>query len=91
MAAEMNAQAKPFCRITRRTPLCITQKAFLASVLYATQAGDCIAVLTRSRVPLVLRPTRDNYRLIGPCYVHAIMDGEAFTEDPSELEWFSIR
>lgn len=92
MAAEMTAQAAPFCRFIRwRTPLCITRKAFLASVPYITQAGDCIAVLTGGRVPFVLRPTGDSYRLIGPCYFHGIMDGEAFPEDHRELEWFSIR
>jgi hypothetical protein len=92
MAIEMKAQADPFCRlILWKTPLCITRKGFLAAVPYTTKPEDCIAVLAGGRLPFVLRPTGDSYRLIGPCYVHGIMDGEAFPEDPGELEWFSIR
>jgi hypothetical protein len=77
--------------IRNNSPLCITSKGFLASVPYTTEVGDCIAVLAGGRVPFVLRRTADYYRLIGPCYVHGIMEGEAFPENISELEWFSIR
>jgi hypothetical protein len=78
-------------RVNSTAPVCVTLKGFLTSVPYTTQAGDCIAVLAGGRVPFVLRPTRDHYRLIGPCYVHGIMNGEAFPEDDDDLEWFSIR
>jgi hypothetical protein len=73
------------------TPLCITAKGYLAAVPYTTEVGDCIALLAGGRLPFVLRSTGDHYRLVGPCYVHGIMNGEAFPEDPKELSWFSIR
>jgi hypothetical protein len=44
--------------------------------------GDVIAVLLGGTVPFLLREDGHNYRLIGDCYVHGIMDGELFTLDP---------
>jgi hypothetical protein len=77
-------------RIKWPTPLCITAKGYLAAVPFVAKVGDCIAVLAGGRLPFVLRPTGDHYRLVGPCYVHGIMNGEAFPENLDELTWFSI-
>jgi len=78
--------------INSTTPLCVTAKGFLAAVPYTTEAGDRIAIFSGGDVPFVLRPNEDStYRLVGACYVHGIMDGEAFPDDPEELEWLSIR
>jgi hypothetical protein len=76
--------------IGSRTPLCTTEKGYLAAVPFVTKVGDFIAVLAGGRVPFVLRPIGDHYRLVGPCYVHGIMNGEAFPENLDELTWFSI-
>jgi hypothetical protein len=73
------------------SPLCTTAKGFLAAVPYTTKVGDCIVVLAGGDLPFVLRPTGDHYRLVGPCYVHGIMGGEAFPENLDDLKWFSIR
>jgi hypothetical protein len=89
---QLCAQAESFGRyVYDQTPLCITGKGFLASVPYTTKPGDTIAVLTGGPVPFVLRPTRNHYRLVGHCYVHGIMNGEAFPKDPNKLDWISIR
>jgi hypothetical protein len=77
-------------RIKWKTPLCTTAKGYLAAVPFTAKVGDCIAVLAGGRLPFVLRPTGNHYRLVGPCYVHGIMDGEAFPENLDELTWFSI-
>jgi hypothetical protein len=42
--------------------------------------GYMICVLLGGRTPFVLRPREDRYELIGPCYVHGIMDGEAMEQ-----------
>jgi hypothetical protein len=76
--------------INTGTPLCTTAKGYLAAVPFTAKVGDCIAVLAGGRVPFVLRPIGDHYRLVGPCYVHGIMNGEAFPENLDELTWFSI-
>jgi hypothetical protein len=72
------------------TPLCTTAKGYLAAVPYTAKVGDCIAILAGGCVPFVLRPIGDHYRLVGPCYVRGIMNGEAFPEKLDELTWFSI-
>lgn len=91
MEKEMMAQKDRFGDAVRSTaPVCTTRKGLLASVPYTTETGDCIAVLTGGRVPFVLRPMGDYYYLVGPCYVHGVMDGEAFSEDLDELEWISM-
>jgi len=47
----------------------------------SAQAGDVVAVAAGGRVPLVLRPVGDKeerkYTLVGECYVHGLMHGEA--------------
>lgn len=40
-------------------------------------AGDVVVVLYGSQVPFILRPRDDHYLLVGTCYVHGMMDGEA--------------
>jgi len=42
--------------------------------------GDNVVVLFGGRWPFVLREEGDTHRLIGPCYVRGIMDGEAVRE-----------
>ncbi|KAI0386421.1 HET-domain-containing protein [Hypomontagnella monticulosa] len=43
------------------------------------QEGDKVFVIPGCAVPMLLRPTlRGEYQVIGDCYVHGIMDGEAF-------------
>jgi len=89
---KISVQDNSFRTIINHTAsLCTTSNGYLASVPYTTEVGDFIVVLAGGDYPFVLRPTGDHYRLVGPCYVHGIMDGEAFPEDPEELEWFSIR
>ncbi|OCK99287.1 uncharacterized protein K441DRAFT_652727 [Cenococcum geophilum 1.58] len=42
-----------------------------------TMEGDVICVIPGARVPYVLREDGGNYKLVGECYVHGIMKGEA--------------
>jgi hypothetical protein len=89
---ELNSQENSFLELLNySSPLCVTAGGYLAAVPYTTEVGDCIAILAEGRFPFVLRPTGDHYCFIGPCYVHGIMNGEAFPETPEELQWFPIR
>ncbi|KAF4616233.1 hypothetical protein G7Y89_g15171 [Cudoniella acicularis] len=81
----------PHGALISTSPLCTTANGYLAAVPYTAEVGDCITILAGRDHPFVLRPTRDHYRLVGPCYVHGIMNGEAFPDNLDELEWFSIR
>lgn len=41
------------------------------------QPGVVVTVLYDARTPFVLRQHGDWYRLVGNCYVHEVMDGQA--------------
>lgn len=43
------------------------------------RAGDTIAIFFGARTPFIIRPDEDtgHFRLIGDCYIHGLMDGEA--------------
>jgi hypothetical protein len=43
----------------------------------ALEAGDVVCVLFGSKVPFCLRPMGRRYLLVGECYVHGLMKGEA--------------
>jgi hypothetical protein len=55
-----------------------TKKGYVDFVPKRSRAGDLVFVLMGSDVPLVLRRCEEGmYRLVGECYVHGIMEGEA--------------
>lgn len=43
----------------------------------AAEMGDVVCVLFGSKVPFCLRPIGKHYLLVGECYVHGLMKGEA--------------
>ncbi|KAK5100735.1 hypothetical protein LTR24_000881 [Lithohypha guttulata] len=60
----------------------------------ASQEGDVVCVLAGSRMPMVLRPAATGFRVVGPCYVHGIMQGEAaamIAEGRIDQEQFVLR
>jgi hypothetical protein len=85
-------------------PICRQRKVFTTSKAYmgigpaAMQAGDLICVLFGGRVPFIVRPKlpeeeRGQYELIGECYIHGLMEGQAFrvqdTIGPG-AKWFDL-
>lgn len=60
----------------------LTEDGYIGVAPPQTREGDSIFLVKGSRVPLVMRPhTDDKWQLIGDCYVHGVMHGEAFRED----------
>ncbi|KAF5676174.1 heterokaryon incompatibility protein [Fusarium heterosporum] len=74
-------------------PLGITTKGYLASVPWTAREGDRIVILAGGEVPFIVRKhlSDDNFRLIGSCYVHGMMNGEAFPLDRKSLEQIVIQ
>lgn len=49
-----------------------------------TARDDLICVLYGCNVPVILRHQRDEFKMIGECFVHGIMDGEAISQMRSD-------
>jgi hypothetical protein len=61
--------------------LCRTRVGYVGLVPTPAQAGDHIYVFSGAIVPFVLRDSAERpgiFRMVGGCYIHGIMKGEAF-------------
>ena len=79
--------------------LFVTEDGFIGNGANCIQSGDHVFVIAGGNVPLVLRPNvlppkhyiiggkipSTRYTLIGECYVHGIMNGEAMTEKHASI------
>ena len=66
-----------------------TRKGYIGLAPGLANKGDRVALFKGSSVPLVIRQKGMDWELIGDCYVHGIMRGEAFREE--ECETMRIR
>jgi hypothetical protein len=72
----------------------ITRKGYFGIGSEFLQAGDLLFIPFGSKTPLAIRQKGASYWLVGECYVHGIMSGEAMDEfEAGKLkeEWFEIR
>lgn len=53
------------------------------------EPGDVVVVLYGGKVPFVLRPEGNWWKLLGECYIHGVMAGEALGMGAEE-EIFTI-
>ena len=60
--------------------LITTNGGYLGLAPAATLPHDKICILAGCNVPLILRPRREHYEIIGECYIHGIMRGEAMQD-----------
>lgn len=62
---------------------CTTTQGSLAQAVPWAIEGDEIWIIQGAKVPFIMRPTADgggNHTLIGECYLHGVMDGEALDD-----------
>jgi len=68
-----------------------SSKKYLGWTADATRVGDVICVFYGANVPYVLRPNDDGtFKLIGECYTHGIMKGEALRMEDLEHQYIRI-
>ena len=67
-----------------------TQGGFIGLAPSRTVRGDLVCVLKGATVPFILRQTDKGYVLVGECYCHGIMYGEAMQKRDLEMREFSI-
>ncbi|KAK6829739.1 hypothetical protein PG987_010323 [Apiospora arundinis] len=66
-----NAQNRRFAKTT---------DGYYALCPELAEEGDVVAVLMGHETSFILRPTGDDFLLVGECYVHGIMQGQALTK-----------
>ena len=67
-----------------------TTKAYMGLGSQAMKAGDVVVILAGGEVPFILRRAGEFFQLVGECYVHGIMNGEA-VHKVAERETFQIK
>lgn len=83
---ESDRASKPLCSRMKEASvgrrLIISDNGYMGIVAPNTERGDLICILFGGEVPFILRAVEGGrYRLIGECYVHGIMDGEALDDE----------
>lgn len=64
----------------------MTRSGFIGLAPPETKPRDIVAILVGAPVPHILRKQENRYILIGECYTHGIMGGEALGHLSEELE-----
>jgi hypothetical protein len=84
---ESESHDRPKNRAVLFTALAITGRKYFVSadgyiglVPKAAQEGDMICIFMGGMTLFIIRPAGENYKLVGACYVHGLMHGEAVTE-----------
>ena len=95
------AKASSFIGATNRWAvqlnLCVTKNRYLGHAPITADVGDLICVVLGAGAPFVIRPVPNSagngnmYRLIGECYVHGMMNGEAMLMPHIPVEEITIQ
>lgn len=73
--------------------ICITDSGYFGLIPWYSEEGDLVCCLAGGSVPYVLRQSDDgdDFKLIGECYIHGVMQGEALRGAQLEdLEVFQL-
>lgn len=65
---------------TRDRRLVFTSNGYIGLAPTEAETGDMVCVLFGGETPFILRPMDEHWLLIGDCYIHGIMDGEAVAD-----------
>ncbi|KAH8689770.1 heterokaryon incompatibility protein-domain-containing protein [Phaeosphaeriaceae sp. PMI808] len=77
---------------TKGRHFCATERGRIGWVPSSAAEGDLICVFFGGRVPYAIRSCGDgHYTLVGECYIHGIMEGEAMKMKELETEEFALR
>ena len=78
-----SAYDQGFLRTCHGCRFFVTKKGYFGMGPAELAGGDQVYVVAGGRVPLILRPLSgfhpNTFELVGDCYVHGVMDGEAVT------------
>jgi hypothetical protein len=72
----------------------VTEDKQMALGPVIARPGEVLCVFFGHHMPDLLRPTKQRYRFLGPCYVHGCMHGESIDRldrGDFEEEWFELQ
>jgi hypothetical protein len=69
--------------------MCKTSYGMIGLAPKLAKVGDYVALFEGGKVPLVVRPSGDAWELVGDCYVHGIMKGEAWKQELCQELWLA--
>ena len=72
-----NAFINPFTRFSMGRRYFASDRGYVGWVPRHAREGDRICAFYGSRFPFVVRPCRDGWTLVGACFMHGLMEGEA--------------
>ena len=84
--ASLVEYAIPMASCMDQRRLCLTKKGYLGLVPDVAKEADSIFVVLGAEVPFVLSGCDGEYRLLGDCYLHGLMEGKAL-----EMDDFSVQ
>lgn len=64
-----------------------TDMGYIGIASHGTQEGDCVVLLAGAQTPFILRPDGPRWTIAGECYIHGIMNGEAWDESKCNTLW----
>jgi hypothetical protein len=64
-----------------------TEKGYMGLAPENTEEEDSVFLLQGGKLPFIMRKSGENWRIIGDCYIHGIMNGEAFDEERCTTTW----
>lgn len=67
--------------VSRYRKFAVTREGYYLIGPEEMEMGDAVVVLYGGKTPFVLRQGDNGWRLLGECYVHGMMEGEALSED----------
>ena len=76
--------------MARERRFCMSESGRMGWIPKAGKEGDIISVLYECFVPVLLRPKGNAYEVIGTCYIHGIMDGEAVAAAQNSMQQIDL-
>lgn len=76
--------------LTRDNTCFVTRKGYVGTALYCLKEGDAIVLLAGVDRPMILRRVSEGsqgYRIVGPAYIHDMMEGELWDDDADLSEF----
>lgn len=66
-----------------------TKKGYIGLAPGTTNQGDTVALLEGGRLPFILHRKGERWSIVGDCYIHGLMNGEAYDAKKCSTIWIA--